>query len=179
MSKQPISLQFQYIPTPLGDMLAMGFQETLYFLDFIDSKNFLYKQQKILKHTKKPPLLGNNQALLSIHQELSHYFSGDLSVFQTPLFFYGTPFQQTVWDYLKKIPYGKTISYYDQSHNIGKPNSTRAVANANAVNNFSIVIPCHRVVKKDGSLGGYAGGCHKKQWLINHEKQHIHKHKRL
>ena len=83
----------------------------------------------------------------------------------------GTPFQQSVWRALQQIPYGQTISYAQLAQNIGKPTAYRAVANANGKNPLSIIIPCHRVVASDGSLGGYTGGLDKKRILLSIEKE--------
>jgi methylated-DNA-[protein]-cysteine S-methyltransferase len=74
-----------------------------------------------------------------------------------------------VWDILLKIPYGKTISYLELSKQLGDVKAIRAVSNANGKNPLWIIIPCHRVIGTDGSLTGYAGGLHRKQWLLEHE----------
>jgi methylated-DNA-[protein]-cysteine S-methyltransferase len=81
----------------------------------------------------------------------------------------GTPFQKQVWNELQKIPFGKTISYLELSKRLGDVKAIRAVANANGKNPLWIVVPCHRVIGTDGSLTGYAGGLHRKQWLLEHE----------
>ncbi|MCB0469520.1 MAG: methylated-DNA--[protein]-cysteine S-methyltransferase, partial [Flavobacteriaceae bacterium] len=81
----------------------------------------------------------------------------------------GTPFQKQVWDELLKIPFGKTISYMNLTKRLGDVKAIRAVANANGKNPLWIVVPCHRVIGSDGSLTGYAGGLHRKKWLLEHE----------
>jgi len=78
---------------------------------------------------------------------------------------------ERVWTELQKIPFGTTISYAQLADNIGKPSAVRAVANANARNPIAIIIPCHRVIAKSGDLAGYAGGVHRKEWLLQHEKE--------
>ena len=105
----------------------------------------------------------------SIGQELAAYFRGDLREFKTPLHLLGTPFQKRVWKELKKIPYGTCVSYSFLAEAIGKPKAYRAVANANASNSLPIMIPCHRVIYADSSLGGYNSGVERKKWLIEHE----------
>jgi AraC family transcriptional regulator of adaptative response/methylated-DNA-[protein]-cysteine methyltransferase len=70
-----------------------------------------------------------------------------------------------------KIPYGETKSYLEQANMINRPSAHRAVANANGSNNLAIIIPCHRILRNDGNLGGYAGGINRKKWLIEHEKK--------
>jgi len=101
--------------------------------------------------------------------QLKEYFEGSRKVFEVPLQPDGTPFQQKVWAALLEIPYGKRMSYLDLAKKLGDPRAVRAVAGANAKNPVWILIPCHRVVGTDGSLTGYAGGLHRKKWLLNHE----------
>ncbi|WP_374384950.1 methylated-DNA--[protein]-cysteine S-methyltransferase [Dongia sp.] len=101
---------------------------------------------------------------------LSAYFAGDLgTIDKLPTETGGTDFQRRVWRELRRIPYGKTISYADLARRIGKPTAIRAVGLANGANPVSIVIPCHRVIGSDGSLTGYGGGLDRKQWLLAHE----------
>lgn len=104
--------------------------------------------------------------------QLQEYFQGISNTFDLKLNPKGTPFQKQVWKLLEQIPFGKTISYLDLSKQIGDVKAIRAVANANAKNPLWIVIPCHRVIGTNGSLTGYAGGLHRKEWLLNHEKPH-------
>lgn len=101
--------------------------------------------------------------------QLNEYFEGSRKQFDLTLNPEGTVFQKTVWDALEKIPYGKTVSYLELSKKIGDVKAIRAVANANGKNPLWIVIPCHRVIGTDGSLTGYAGGLHRKKWLLDHE----------
>ena len=101
--------------------------------------------------------------------QLEEYFNGDRTQFSLKLNPTGTDFQKKVWNELVKIPFGKTISYLDLSKKLGDVKAIRAVANANGKNPIWIIIPCHRVIGTDGSLTGYAGGLHRKKWLIEHE----------
>ena len=101
--------------------------------------------------------------------QLQEYFDGNRKQFDLKLNPEGTDFQKTVWDALVKIPYGKTTSYLDLSKHLGNIKAIRAVANANGKNPLWIVVPCHRVIGTDGNLTGYAGGLHRKQWLLEHE----------
>ena len=95
-----------------------------------------------------------------------------VSTFKTPIELIGTDFQKQVWKLLEQIPYGKTISYLELSKQLGDVKAIRAVANANGKNPLWILIPCHRVIGSDGSLTGYAGGLHRKKWLLEHESPH-------
>ena len=103
--------------------------------------------------------------------QLKEYFSGTRHVFDLPLCPTGTAFQQRVWQALCDIEYGKTASYSDIASAIGNPNAVRAVGAANGKNPISIVVPCHRIIGKDGSLTGYAGGMDRKAALLTLEQQ--------
>lgn len=142
--------------TPLGTLYAVSDQEALHYLGF--------------SKPKFPTLLENTQPLLLIEKELGSYFKGVLQLFRTPLLFKGTSFQTQVWNALQKIPFGETKSYNQIASEIQNPKACRAVGLANGANPFVIVIPCHRVVRADLSLGGYSAGVERKQWLLNHEK---------
>jgi methylated-DNA-[protein]-cysteine S-methyltransferase len=101
--------------------------------------------------------------------QLQEYFEGSRDSFSLTLNPNGTDFQKRVWDALQDIPYGKTLSYLELSKILGNVKAIRAVAAANGKNPLWIVIPCHRVIGSDGSLTGYAGGLHRKKWLLDHE----------
>jgi len=101
--------------------------------------------------------------------QLKEYFEGTRKQFDLTLRPEGTDFQQKVWKLLEQIPYGKTISYLELSKQLGDVKAIRAVANANGKNPLWIIVPCHRVIGSDGRLTGYAGGLHRKQWLLEHE----------
>ncbi|WP_242133962.1 methylated-DNA--[protein]-cysteine S-methyltransferase [Aestuariivivens marinum] len=101
--------------------------------------------------------------------QLNEYFEGTRHEFNLKLNPQGSDFQKQVWKQLECIPYGKTTSYLELSKQLGDIKAIRAVANANAKNPLWIVVPCHRVIGSDGSLTGYAGGLHRKQWLLEHE----------
>ena len=101
--------------------------------------------------------------------QLHEYFEGKRKKFDINLNPTGTDFQKKVWNALKEIPYGKTHSYLQLSKILGDPKAIRAVAAANGKNPLWIVVPCHRVIGSDGSLTGYAGGLHRKKWLLDHE----------
>lgn len=117
--------------------------------------------------------LSNNGAGLPLLKEcaiqLDEYFNGKRRVFDLPLKLEGSHFQKEVWKKLANIPYGETVSYSDIAEEIGNPGAVRAVGGANNRNPAGLVIPCHRVIGKDGSLTGYGGGLWRKQWLLEHE----------
>ena len=101
--------------------------------------------------------------------QLREYFNGERTVFNLKLNLIGTDFQKRVWQALLDIPYAKTTSYLQLSKTLGDVKAIRAVAAANGKNPLWIVVPCHRVIGSDGSLTGYAGGLHRKKWLLEHE----------
>lgn len=102
-------------------------------------------------------------------RQLEAYFDGRLRHFDLPLDPAGTPFERTVWDLLRAIPFGRTRSYADLARDLGRPGAARAVGRANAANPIGIIIPCHRVIRADGALCGYAAGVERKDWLLRHE----------
>ncbi|MFP6637297.1 MAG: methylated-DNA--[protein]-cysteine S-methyltransferase [Nitrospinaceae bacterium] len=104
-------------------------------------------------------------------EQFQSYFTGDLKNFKFPLDLrLGTPFQQNVWKSLLTIPYGVTRSYKWMAKSINNPKSARAIGNANGQNPLSIIIPCHRVIRENGQLGGYTGGAQIKRYLLGLEK---------
>ena len=118
-----------------------------------------------------PQKNGESTVLLDLVQEqFSAYFNGTLTAFDLPLEIKGTDFQRKVWQHLLTIPFGKTCSYLDLALDLGDPKAIRAVAAANAKNKNLIVIPCHRVIAKNGQMQGYAGGITRKEQLLMHEK---------
>ncbi len=118
---------------------------------------------KIGKEFRSSPFL--HQAI----KELDQYFAGDRRQFTVPVSLTGTPFQKIVWNALRKIPFGATPSYSDIGDSIGRPSVARAVGMANNKNPVPIIVPCHRVVGRDGSLVGYAGGLNIKRQLLDIE----------
>lgn len=153
------------IHTPIGVLQAIADENLLYYLGF-DAM----MQKKMEKKERCEIRNGMTSPILSIQNELQHYFTAGLKEFKTPLFVQGTPFQKKVWEGLKKISFGTTLSYAELAAAIGQPLACRAVGSANGVNPFIIIFPCHRVIRADGSLGGYNSGSGRKQWLLNHEK---------
>ena len=120
--------------------------------------------------------VGSNEVSIAIPEvlkeavsQLDEYFQGKRTDFDLKLNPKGTDFQQKVWKALLEIPYGKTISYMDQTKKLGDIKAIRAVASANGKNPLWIVVPCHRVIGTNGSLTGYAGGLSRKKWLLEHE----------
>ena len=157
------------ITTPLGPMLACATNQGVCLLEFSD-RSGLETYIKKLCHTLSAVLLpGSNAHLDQLQEQIADYFQGRRKEFELKLKVTGTEFQNSVWVALQDIPYGETRTYSQQAISINKPQSVRAVASANGKNRIAIIIPCHRVIGKDGNLIGYAGGVARKQWLLEFE----------
>lgn len=102
--------------------------------------------------------------------QLREYLAGTRTRFDLRLDLRGTPFQVEVWRSLRKVPYGRTSTYADQARSVGRPAAVRAVGSANGRNPVPIILPCHRILASDGTLGGYSGGLAVKEWLLAHER---------
>lgn len=164
-------LKVSQLDTKLGPMIAIADDEGLYLLEFVDGRGVEHEIEMLRLKIKTAIVPGSTEPIASIIWELASYFDGTLTDFKTPLHLLGTPFQRLVWEELMRTPYGQTRTYAAQAEAIGKATAYRAVANANGANQLAIVIPCHRIIKSNGDLCGYAGGVARKQWLINHERQ--------
>lgn len=141
--------------SPIGFLLLKEENETLVSATFSDNAESIYSSEStVLKNTI---------------QQLDEYFNGHRKIFDLPINAAGTSFQKTVWDELQKIPFNNTITYLQLAKRLGNVKSIRAAASANGKNPLAIIIPCHRVIGADGKLTGYAGGLHRKKWLLEHE----------
>ena len=109
--------------------------------------------------------------LKQAREQIEEYLDGARASFAVPLRLSGTTFQQRIWAEIAKIPYGQTITYGDLAKRVGSPNAVRAAGMATGRNPIGIIIPCHRVIGKDGSLTGYAGGLERKRHLLGLERQ--------
>lgn len=119
----------------------------------------------------KPDIpLGTNAILEWAAREIGEFFAGQRQAFSVPHFAKGTPFQESVWAELARIPYGQTISYAELARRVRNPKAVRAVGHANGRNPLSLIVPCHRVIASDGSLGGYAGTLARKERLLALER---------
>ncbi|MDQ4106281.1 MAG: methylated-DNA--[protein]-cysteine S-methyltransferase [Actinomycetota bacterium] len=106
-----------------------------------------------------------------LRKEISEYCAGERREFTVPVAASGTPWQMRVWEALRRIPFGETRSYAQVAEMVGSPGAARAVGGANGCNRVPLVVPCHRVISADGSLGGFSGGLHLKQRLLEHERR--------
>lgn len=170
-SKEIQLLKAAWLDTPLGPMIALADEDSLHLLEFMDRKKTEQKIQQLKMRNNAALVPGTSAPLISIKEELDQYFRGTLKTFMTKTVFQGTDFQKSVWEELKKIPFGETRSYADLAKSIGNPLAVRAVGGANGMNCLAIIVPCHRVINTSGALGGYAGGIGRKEWLLKHEKK--------
>ncbi len=148
-------METAWIKTPLGTAKLEGDENGLSTISVLDGEHAF--------DGRVPEMLED-----AVYQ-LKEYFDGKRTVFDLYLNPVGTHFQKRVWNALLEIPYGKTTSYLNLSKTLGDVKAIRAVAAANGKNPLWIVVPCHRVIGSDGSLTGYAGGLHRKKWLLDHE----------
>ncbi|MCF6307894.1 MAG: methylated-DNA--[protein]-cysteine S-methyltransferase [Flavobacteriaceae bacterium] len=144
-----------YFKSPIGTLEIKGNQDGLSSLHFLDSE--------------EKPTLKTSKHLQETVTQLQEYFEGTRTEFNLKLNPQGTEFQKKVWAKLQEIPFSKTVSYQTIANRLGDPKVIRAAASANGKNPIAIIIPCHRVIGKDGSLTGFAGGLHRKKWLLEHE----------
>ncbi|MDT0174025.1 trifunctional transcriptional activator/DNA repair protein Ada/methylated-DNA--[protein]-cysteine S-methyltransferase [Exiguobacterium sp. BRG2] len=163
-------LRAKWLDTPLGSMLAIADEQQLHLLEFVDRRGLEREIEQLRKKARAVIVPGESPIFGQIEAELRHYFRGEPVSFQTPLMRYGTPFQRRVWEELERIPSGETISYQELAIRIGQPTAVRAVARANGANQLAIIIPCHRVIRMNGDLGGYAGGLARKETLLKLER---------
>ncbi len=160
-----MNLYYTTYISPVGKLHLLGGEKYLYAVSF-DSSWSDY-QKKLSRLFPDAQLINTKNLILKkIIGELKQYFSGERKKFTTPLQPLGTEFQKSAWSALQKIPFGKTISYQEQAVNIGSAKAVRAVGTANGQNPLPIVIPCHRVIGKNGKLAGYGGGLHIKEKLL-------------
>ncbi len=159
------------IDSPIGALFAAADDEQVYLLHEVRKFGLQRKVATLHSRIKCMLVPGGNSLLEKTAEELKAYFAGSLRDFSIPLAFTGTVFQNTVWGDICTIPYGATMSYAAMAERIGKPSSFRAVAQALALNPILVMVPCHRVVNADGSLGGYAGGPNSKEWLLELERK--------
>jgi methylated-DNA-[protein]-cysteine S-methyltransferase len=152
----PAVTYFDTLKSPLGDLLLTsdGAALTGLSVDEKPAEAFVRSKAKLKEAVA----------------QMRAYLAGELTTFTLPLEQPGTPFQQTVWEELTRIPFGETISYKQLAERVRKPLASRAVGSANGRNQIMIVVPCHRVIASGGALGGYGGGLWRKQWLLDHER---------
>ena len=156
--------------TPLGEMFTATTKKGIVILTFF-TPFYIEAKIAILKEQFNADVIpGNCEIFELLRKQLNEYFTKKRKNFEIPLQMVGSPFQIKVWQELLKIPYGQTISYKEQALRIGNEKAYRAVANANGQNMIDIIIPCHRVISSNKSIGGYNGGVEIKEYLLKLEQ---------
>ncbi|MFX3673069.1 MAG: methylated-DNA--[protein]-cysteine S-methyltransferase [Paenisporosarcina sp.] len=145
-----------YYESPIGFIEVLADDENVHSVLFVEEINNS----------------NENHIVKQILLQLDFYFKGNLNEFDSPSMSSGTPFQQTVWTALTEIPFGTTTTYSDIAHLLNNEKAVRAVGTAIGKNKLAILVPCHRVVRKNGSMTGFAWGTWRKEWLLQHEKNH-------
>ncbi|MEZ4704010.1 MAG: methylated-DNA--[protein]-cysteine S-methyltransferase [Bdellovibrionota bacterium] len=168
-ASQQTSIYIDRISTPLGPMMIGTTEQGLCLLEFCDRKMLESELKDLQKRLKANIFQGKNTLSSLVSKQLNEYFQGKRKIFDIPLHTPGSAFSVKVWNGLKEIPYGKTRSYQEQAVMLKDPKAIRAVARANGMNRIAIIIPCHRVIGKNGKLVGYGGGLWRKQRLLDLE----------
>lgn len=157
------------IKTRLGTMTACASEQGVCILEFDDSSRVARQIARCRRLSSASFLMGRNAHLSVLRKELRDFLAGKLTEFSVPLDLQGTEFQCAVWNALLTLPFGARINYSELAEMAGKPDAVRAAGAANGANPLSIIVPCHRVLGRNGSLTGYGGGIERKAWLLEHE----------
>jgi AraC family transcriptional regulator of adaptative response/methylated-DNA-[protein]-cysteine methyltransferase len=174
-AKKQGGLFAERIETPLGSMLAIADDEGLRLLEFVD-RRAMEREMSILRSRLGTNIVpGEHAYLKAIRKQLADYFAGKNLTFSVPLAPVGSSFQMRTWKLLQTIPISETRSYSWMAQKLGDAEMRRAVGRANGDNMMCIIIPCHRVIRADGSLCGYGGGLWRKKWLLDHERRFAQK----
>lgn len=167
--KEKNTIKIKPYESPYGVLLLGSFEDKLCLSDWQVEKHRDYVDRRLKRILRAEFEEGTSEIIEQAAWQLDEYFAGKRREFDVPLLFVGTEFQKTVWNFLLKIPFGKTVSYGEMARCIGMPKAARAVANANGANSMSIFAPCHRVIGSDSSLTGYGGGLDVKRLLLELE----------
>lgn len=166
-----VPLRRTTMPSPVGELTlyasAAGLRAVLFPDDVAEAASGRHRVTAGLEGPCTED--AGDPVLAAARAQLEEYFAGSRTEFDLPLDPVGTPFQLAVWEVLRTIRFGETISYGEQARRLGDPRRARAVGAANGRNPLSIVVPCHRVVAANGALTGFGGGLPAKAWLLDHE----------
>jgi AraC family transcriptional regulator of adaptative response/methylated-DNA-[protein]-cysteine methyltransferase len=169
-SRESNCIALGWMESPLGPLIAGATSDGICLVEFSDRRMLESQIDAIQRRFRLAVAPGDHPHLEALRLELGNYFCGKLKSFSVPWVAPGTDFQEKVWAELTKIPYGETCSYGQLAARLGVAGGQRAVGLANGKNRICILIPCHRVVNHDGSLGGYGGGLWRKRWLLDLEQ---------
>ena len=159
--------------TPIGPMFVCASERGVCLLEFVDRRMLETEFSDLQRLLNSRIIAGQNDHIRQAENEIAEYFAGKRLRFTLALDTPGSEFQRRVWQALAEIPCGESTHYQALAETLNKPTAARAVAAANGANRIAIVIPCHRVIGKDGSMTGYGGGVARKRWLLEHEKKSV------
>lgn len=165
----PIELELGHLESPIGRLSFAVCAGALAALEFTSEREL---RRALRQAHPSASFLTEARAAKAIRERLRAYFGGELDAL-APIRvapFQGTAFQRSVWEALRAVKPGQTASYQELARAVGRPKATRAVGAANGRNPIALVVPCHRIISADGTLGGYAGGLSRKAWLLRHER---------
>lgn len=160
-----------WFETRLGPMLAVASESCLVLLEFVDRRGLERQIKTLRRRFGQAVVPGSNPVLDQARRELEEYFEGERQRFDVPIDAPGSEFEERVWQALREVPFGSTISYGELAEQAGRAGAARPTGRANGANRLAIVLPCHRVIGADGALTGYAGGVDRKRWLLEHESR--------
>jgi AraC family transcriptional regulator of adaptative response/methylated-DNA-[protein]-cysteine methyltransferase len=166
------SIFVTWVESPLGSLIAGSRDGKLVLLEFTERRMLDAQFRSLRRHFRTQIIPGETPVLNLLKRELSQYFAGTRKEFTVPVAYPGSEFQVALWDELRKIPYGSTVSYDALAKRLGSPAARRAVGRNNGLNRIAIILACHRVISKNGTLGGYGGGLWRKQALLELEQGH-------
>ncbi len=160
-------INYRTINTPIGTLTMAGNEDGIIYIALPGLEKTMFRF--IERHFPGKDPDDSSTALEPAVTQLKEYFSGERNTFDLPMNLIATPFNRRVLEQVARIPFGSTATYGEIARRAGNPKAVRAVGRANATNPLPIIIPCHRVIARNGKLQGYAGGLNMKKWLLNHE----------
>ena len=166
-SATPVRLRA--IQTPIGRLTLGATEHAVVLADFTE-RAMMPAQLAAVRRRIGPTTHGPTPLLDELERQLREYLAGERREFGLPMDLPGSPFQESVWAELRRIPYGETLTYRELAERVGVPAASRAVGRANGSNRLALIVPCHRVVAAGGGLGGYGGGLPAKRWLLDLER---------
>lgn len=163
-----VPVRIRTIDTPIGPMTFGATDRAVVLADFTDRK-LMPAQMAAVRRRFGPTVEAPSALLDRAEAQLREFLAGERRAFDLPIATPGSPFQERVWSELRRIPYGRTISYRELAERVEAPRAARAVGLANGSNRLAIIVPCHRVIAAGGGMGGYGGGLAAKRYLLELE----------
>ena len=168
------AIYYSSVSSPIGTIWVASDRRGVCLLRFgRKEREFLQE----IARTGVQSIRADHQINRGVSEEITAYFEGTVTRFSSPVHLRGSPFDMKVWEALQRIPLGETRSYQDIARQVGNPKGCRAIGGANRRNPVPLLIPCHRVINKDGGLGGFSSGTHIKEWLLRFEQGVIRNHR--